>query len=127
MDKIIFECSLDTTYGFETSGHKLNIILYHNPATNRGEICQIAIMADECLESYQFIFEQFKNSFRTDPLVIIIDKVFIVFKQPYFYNCMLDSTSTCNLSLFASLFVIHTETISKPAGVWHTSQLKVLG
>ena len=42
---------VDTTFGYEASGHKLNAILYRNPETDRGEIAVLSFLADETEES----------------------------------------------------------------------------
>lgn len=66
---------VDTTFGFERSGYKLNVILYRNPTTGKGEVAQVAFMADETLESHNFAFSGFKGIVNCDPAVIVIDKV----------------------------------------------------
>ena len=66
---------VDTTFGFERSGYKLNAILYCNPSTGKGEIVQLAFMADETGDSYNFVISKFKEIVYCDPTVILIDKV----------------------------------------------------
>ena len=66
---------VDTTFGFERSGYKLNAILYCNPSTGKGEIVQLSFMADETLDSYNFVMSKFKEIVYWDPSAILIDKV----------------------------------------------------
>ena len=70
---------IDTTFGFDRSKHKLCAILYRNPSTGRGEIAMFGFLADETLESYEFVFQQFSDHLSNSPPIIIIDKV--VFQQ----------------------------------------------
>jgi hypothetical protein len=66
---------IDSTFGFEESGYKLNAVLYRNPATGRGEIVQLSFMADETVHSYNFALSSFEYIQQNNPAVIIIDKV----------------------------------------------------
>ena len=67
---------LDTTFNFESSGYKMSAFMYLNDVSGRGEVAQIAFMADEGSEVYKFIFSSFKKSVQKDPPVIILDKDF---------------------------------------------------
>ena len=70
---------VDTTFGLEQSGYKLNAILYRNPSTGRGEVAVLAFMADETAHSYTCAFHSFEYLLRSNPAVIIIDKVYSYF------------------------------------------------
>ena len=67
---------VDTTFKFETSGYKMSAFMYLNPVSNRGEVAQVAFMADEGGEVYKFVFSAFKKSVGRDPPVILLDKDF---------------------------------------------------
>ena len=67
---------VDTTYGLEQCGYKLNAVLYKNGTTGKGEICVLSFMADETAESYTFALSSFEYLRRFNPPVIIIDKDF---------------------------------------------------
>jgi hypothetical protein len=69
-------CQVDTTFGFETSGYKMSCFMYLNPICERGEVAQIAFMADEKEEVYKFVFNAFKNCVKRDPPIILVDKDF---------------------------------------------------
>ena len=66
---------VDTTFGYEASGHKLNAILYRNPETDRGEIAVLSFLADETEESYRFALSSFDFLLFSNSSVILIDKV----------------------------------------------------
>jgi hypothetical protein len=66
---------IDTTFGIESSGYKLNAVLYRNPATGKGEVVQLAFMADETNDSYSFAITGFWGISKSSPTVILIDKV----------------------------------------------------
>ena len=66
---------IDTTFGVEKAGYKLNTVVYRNPVTGKGEVARISFMADETALSYEFALSGFKAITRKDPAVILIDKV----------------------------------------------------
>ena len=66
---------VDTTFGFESSGHKLNALLYRNPATDKGEVAVLSFLADETEHSYEFALASFEYLLQNNPEVILIDKV----------------------------------------------------
>ena len=70
---------LNPTFGFESSGHKLNALLYRNPATGRGEVVVLSFLADETAHSYEFALSSFEHLLNHIPEVILIDKVNFTF------------------------------------------------
>ena len=70
---------IDTTFGLESSGYKLNAVLYRNPTTGKGEVVHLAFMADETADSYFFALTGFQGITKHSPLVILIDKVNTIF------------------------------------------------
>ena len=69
-------CQVDTTFGFESAGYKMSVLMYLNPVTDRGEVGEVAFLSDEGSDAYEFAFSAFRSSIQKDPPVIILDKDF---------------------------------------------------
>ena len=67
---------IDTTFNFETSGYKLTAFLYLNPVTGKGEVGQLAFIADEGAEVLKFVFGHFRQLTKRDPAALMVDKDF---------------------------------------------------
>ena len=72
---------VDTTFGFDHSGHKLNAVLYRNPNSDRGEVAVLSFLADETAHSYEIALSSFEYMLRHAPAVILIDKVGVLFSK----------------------------------------------
>ena len=68
--------SVDTTFNFNSEGYKMSSFAYCNPVTTKGEVGQLAFMADEGAEALEFAFKAFRKTIVQDPSYIMVDKDF---------------------------------------------------
>ena len=75
-EKSLHQFKIDNSYDFkfQLNGYKLNVVCYLIPVTGRAEIVQLFCLADDGADHYGFAFTMFRNSFKSDPPVILVDK-----------------------------------------------------